>query len=119
MLPFLEGTKMNIVIGSSRSRDLGKVEPLISNKTVEIWSIPGGRYHQLKSSVDNHLMYHHGGSTLQTEKTHFYIVAGLCNITRKISNRQDQYTEIVYDQIPALTAENAITEIQNLKQYVL
>jgi hypothetical protein len=119
LLLFFRENGMNVIVGSSRSRDLGKFEPLKSNPTVEIWSVPGGKYCQLTVSVDEHMLYHHGGPMPPTEKTHFYIVAGLCNITKKINRRQEKYTEVIYDQIPAETARNTIQEIQNLKTYIL
>ena len=85
---------MNVIIGSSRSKDLGKTEPLLSNHTVEIWSLPGGRYNQMKH-VDKHMILHHGGVPMpHTAKSHFYVVAGLCDVTTKTNNRKEHYTEV-------------------------
>jgi hypothetical protein len=114
-----EGTKMNIVIGSSRTKGLNSVESLKSNKAVEVWTLPGGKYNQMSELVDQHLIYCHGGPMPPTEILHFYIVAGLCDVTKKLNNRNHHYTEVTYKEKPQQTFDRVIPDILNLKQYIL
>ena len=110
---------MNIVVGSSRTRDLDKVEPLKSNETVEVWTRPGGRYADMKALIDQHLIYHHGGPNLNHGQSHVYVVAGLCDITEKIKNKNSHYQEIIFRENPEIAITRIKSSIKDLQSYIL
>lgn len=109
---------MNVIIGSSRCRDMKKYEPLKSNNTVEVWSRPGGRYKQMKYLVDDHVIYNHGGPSTLNGDTHIYVMAGLCDITTKLNNKADHYTEVIFQGDPKISAINVLEDIKNLQKYI-
>lgn len=109
---------MNVIIGSSRCKDIKRYEPLKTNETVEVWSRPGGRYHHMKTLVDDHVIYNHGGPTATMGKTHIYIMAGLCDVTTKLNDRSTHYTEVIFQGDPQNSATQIIEDIRNLQRYI-
>ena len=67
---------------------------------------------------ENHMVYHHGGPMLSTGIPHFYVVAGLCDVTKKINNKNTHYTEVIFDRDPSEAAMEASKEIKKLKLYI-
>jgi hypothetical protein len=111
--------KMNVIIGSSHSSGLGEIPLLRDNQTVEVWSRPGRKYEHMKELVDNHNIYNHGGPAIMNGETHFYIVAGLCNVTTKVTDRRNNYSEIIFSGHTSTVLENAKFQILNLQKYIL
>lgn len=111
--------KMNIIIGASRCRDLDKLEPLKSDQTVEVWSRGGAKYDDMKDLINQHYIYHHGGAPLIRGQTHFYIVAGLCDITKKLSNRSTNYQEVIYIEPFQETIDRVKSSILKLRSLII
>jgi hypothetical protein len=109
---------MNIIVGSSRARELSNIDPLRANR-IEVWSLPGGKFLQMKSLVKKHFILNHGGpATLSPGKPTFYIVAGLCDITSKIKDRSQNYTEIIFTENPDQAISRVLKDINTLKSYI-
>jgi hypothetical protein len=109
---------MNIIIGSSRCKDLEEngapaVKP-ICRSLVYTW----GPIMPDEDLVDNHMVYHHGGPMSFTGLPYFYIVAGLCNVTKKINIIIAHYTRVIFDSDPSETAIAAFKEIKKLKKKI-
>ena len=69
--------------------------------------------------MDNHYIFHHGGPpAMETQDTHFYIIAGLCDITKKIKNRRENYMEVIYNDEPSETISRVLSSIYSLKKYI-
>jgi hypothetical protein len=115
-LPF-QIHKMNVIIGSSRSSKLDRV--FKENHSVEVWSRPGGTYNSMKDLVDQHSIYHHGGPAESDFQTHFYIVAGVCDVTNKVKNDAENYAEIIFSDSPESKIEKAKDSAKRLQNYIL
>lgn len=108
---------MNIIVGSSRARDIGSLPPLKGDLTVRTLSKPGGRYHQMNEMIEQQIINDHGGPPLFPGINHYYIFCGLCDITTKL--RAKNYEEVVYQELPQTTLSRVTTKIDNLKQFIL
>jgi hypothetical protein len=110
-------TRMNVIVGSSRSAKLDLAFKNTHN--VEVWSRPGGTYSTMKSLVDKHHIYHHGGADLLDFQTHIYIVAGLCDVTSKHKNYKENYSEITFDTTSEAAIIHVESSIRDLQTYIL
>lgn len=105
---------MDIIIGSSRARNLGKG---FSTFDVETWFQPGGKICQMHKLVDDHIMFHLPGYIYPLEKNFLYVVCGICDITCKVKNYRENYQEIIYLQDPVENVSGMKVDIQNLAKY--
>ena len=80
---------MNYLIGDSR---VGGFKNKLSKFEVEdVWFKPGGRFENMNELVLDLTILHHGEDN---QRAHFYIWAGICNLTKKL--RGDWYEEVIF-----------------------
>jgi hypothetical protein len=83
---------MNIFIGDSRVR--GFKEVLSNVEIADVWARPGGKVSDMFKLVDDLTVLHQGE---ENSRTHFYIWVGICNLTKKITDKNTQYEEVLFD----------------------
>ena len=110
---------MNVLVGSSRARDLAKDYSIKTNPAIETWFVPGGKYTNMIDLVDNHTLLNHGGVPESQNQSHFYVIAGLCDVSRKESNFRQHYKEVIFTENVNTCVERVKHEISTLHQYIL
>ena len=110
---------MNVVVGASRARDIAKTILIKSNPLVEVWSLPGGKYAGMKQLIEKHTLYHHGCPPDSQETTQIYVIAGICDVSQKISSYKNKYKEIVLLENSNDCVTRVKNEIQNLHHHIL
>ena len=107
---------MNVILGDSRASSLNKARLKIKLKEVEdIWGKPGGGYSCCTQLVLDNIIYHH--PPLNNDKCHFYILAGICDLTHKISGKG--YQEVIFNDANGSLGQTIKSKINHLEQCVL
>ena len=107
---------MNVIIGDSRVSGLHKARHQIKLKEVEdIWGRPGGGYNHCTDLVHDNIIYHH--PPLTNEKCHYYILAGICDLTLKLNG--NKYQEVIFRDNEGALCQLIKDRITQLEQYVL
>ena len=104
---------MNILIGDSRSRNLDKQDHL--KGIVEVWAKPGAGLDRVSAMIEDHYFFHHGGQPIHNGINHYYIMAGICQVTNKIRNPKERYEEVVYKETPNETLQKIIPQVANIR----
>ena len=107
---------MNIIIGDSRARALDKHYQL--KGIVEIWAKPGAGLDKVSNMIEDQYFFHHGGQPIFSETTHYYIMAGICQITNKIKISRERYEEVVYKETPNTTLHKIIPLVANIRAQI-
>ena len=107
---------MNVILGDSRASSLNRARLCIKlNEVEDIWGRPGGGYSTCLTLVDDNIIYHH--PPLTNEKCHFYILAGICDLTHKATGKN--YQEIIFGDDDSTLVQTLMSKISHLEQYVL
>jgi hypothetical protein len=107
---------MDIIIGSSRAKNLSHQSSL----RTETWSTPGAKISDMHQSVDDHIMLNFPLNPLLVESRNFmYVVCGICDVTTKIKNKQEDYQEIVYNKDPLDNISQLKSDLLELRQYII
>ena len=103
---------MDIIIGSSRAKYLGQ-----DNKTLNVstWYKSGGKIKDMYELVDQHLFYN---PISNSEKTHMYIVCGICDITQIKKDYCKHYREIIYNYDPDTNIIRMKDDFNSLTNYI-
>ena len=59
----------------------------------DVWGLPGGNYNRCAELIEDNILYHH--PPIHMGKPHFYIMAGICSITSKLSS--PGYQEVIFN----------------------
>ena len=106
---------MNILLCTSRGRALEPVLPphvgLFPNK---IHFFPGAKLRKLSQEAENILRNPNFTST----ETHFYILAGLTDLTKRIIDRRTHYEEVIFLENPDTAATRVLQEFFHLTDKV-
>jgi hypothetical protein len=107
---------MDIIVGSSRAKFLSPAKSFFT----ETWFRPGGRINDMNDLVDDHFMKIFPlCPVLANSKNFVYVVCGICDITEKLSNNQENYQEIIYTKDPNSNIQQMKNDYHNLKHYIL
>jgi hypothetical protein len=109
--------QMDVIVGSSRTGDMKHI-PIIRTNSVEVFTIPGGTYRKMWDVVKNHVTYHEPLPD-QREKSVYYIMAGICDLTTKISDQRNHYAEVTCTSPPESSIRNLKSEIIHLRDSIL
>ena len=71
---------MNILVGDSRTKGLGRHNQFQGN--LDVWTKSGAGLRNVEEMINDHFILNHGGQPLHYEKNHYYILAGICDITK-------------------------------------
>ena len=108
---------MNILVGDSRAKGLGSYYQLRGN--LEVWAKSGAGIRAIEGMVNDHFIMYHGGQPLFTEKTHYYISAGICDMTKRIQSKPQQYEEVTYMDAPSETLHKMTSQLKKIQTQVL
>ena len=101
---------MNVLIGDSRALGIKRSQFSGRLREVEdIWGRGGGKYNTCTKMVERNLIYHH--PPLTNEKTHFYILAGICNLTTLL--REGNYEEVIFESENVEKTKNEILALNS------
>ena len=109
--------QMDVIVGSSRTGGMKHI-PIIRANSVEVFTIPGGTYRKMWDVVKNHVTYHEPLPD-QREKSVYYIMAGICDLTTKISDQRNHYAEVTFTSTPESSIRNLKSEIIHLRDSIL
>jgi len=80
----------------------------------DLWGKPGGCVKNCMELVDDNIILHH--PPLTNLKSHYYIMAGICDITTKISSHK--YQEVIFDN-PEMKTQLLLQDLGMLSQHIL
>ena len=87
----------------------------LAKGTVDIHCRPGCTLSKANELVQEHYFLHHGGQPIYSGHTYYYIIAGICDITKKIKIYKDHYEETVYLDHPADTVDKIVTLLSTIQ----
>jgi hypothetical protein len=106
---------MDVIVGSSRTYGMDKMS-CVKDYNVEVITKPGATYRRLGTVISDHAMYHEPLLD-QNTKTNYYIVGGLCDLTKKLKDMK--YSEVVYLDTPLNALGRMKSEIISIRNIVL
>lgn len=102
---------MNVIVGDSRAKGLGNSN---LKGIVEVWCRPGTGLRVAQNNIQEHYIMHHGGQPIYSNETHYYVMSGICDITKRLSNKKLKYQEIVYLENPTDTTNRIIPLLEDI-----
>lgn len=102
----IPGTTMNVLLGDSRvSYIKNSGQRFIKVEVEDLWSRAGGRLENCIDMVNDNIIYHH--PPINPGKSHYYIMAGICDITTRITSKAQNYQEVIFNY-----NEDAISDVK-------
>lgn len=89
---------MNVIVGDSRALSLKAKKDQFVNEVEDIWGKSGGHISSIMDLINQNIIYHH--PPLTNDKTHYYIISGICDITTRMASHK--YQEIIFTNKPNL-----------------
>lgn len=108
---------MNTLVGDSRAKGLANHSLVRGN--LEVWAKPGAGLRSINQLINDHVIMYHGGQPLYLDKNHYYISAGICDITNRIKSRSDKYEEVTYMEEPYKTLHSLTSQFKQIQSQVL
>jgi hypothetical protein len=99
---------MNVLLCTSRGRSLKELIPPKAPNMVKYF--PGATTYRLANEADQILR----DPRLRKESTHFYIIAGLPDLTTRKQDRSKNYQEVIFEEEPEEAANRIIRLLYNL-----
>ena len=73
----------------------------------------------MRKLIEKHTLLHHGGAPESQHPSHIYMIAGLCDVTCKLSNFKTHYKEIIFTESPYECTSRVKHEIYKLHNHIL
>jgi hypothetical protein len=97
---------MNILLCTSRGRSIEPLLKPITDNGIEnrVAYFTGASINRLANEAESMLI----DSNLRNPNTHFYVIAGIPDLTQKISDKNNQYEEVIFREQPEIAAQRVI-----------
>ena len=69
--------------------------------------------------INEHYFLHHGGQPIYSEQQHYYIMAGICDITTRIKICSKKYEETTYQEMPSETVRKMRQNCTQIQKQIL